>query len=208
MKNDLLNIITPCCRPKNLLNIATAIKGKLDHPYRWIVIFDEKILRDSSSVIFANYIKRRVKSLGVNVDFYSNKSSGKVGHGHRNFILDLLSKEQGWIYFNDDDNIISSDFASLDFSQIDYDAIVLSQSNPNGTVRYNGEIALLAAPENMKTYRIDTAQLIYNLPKIKTQRFEEDYYEADGMFAEKFYSTNKNVLFLKNKFCYYNFLEV
>ena len=90
MKNDLLNIITPCSRPKNLLNIATAIKGKLDHPYRWIVVFDEKTLRDSSSVIFANYIKRRVKSLGVNVDFYSNKSSGKVGHGHRNFILDLL----------------------------------------------------------------------------------------------------------------------
>ena len=59
----------------------------------------------------------------------------------------------------------------------------------------------------MKTNKVDTAQLIYNLNYIDGQRFEEDYNEADGMFAEEFYNKHKKALFLKDKFCYYNFLR-
>jgi|TARA_R100000900_G_C3290231_1_gene155592 hypothetical protein len=208
MKNDLLNIVTPCCRPKNLLNIAASIKTKLNCPYHWFVVFDSKLTEDPASIIFLEYIKARVKNFRVKVSFYSNSSKARVGHGHRNFILDLIKDQSGWIYFNDDDNILSPDFASLDFTKTDHDAIVLSQNNADGSLRYNGDIPLLAEPYNMKTYHIDTAQLIYNLRCVREQRFKEEFYEADGMFAEEFYSKHKKVLFLKNKFCYYNFLEV
>ena len=208
MRNDLFNIVTPCCRPKNLLNIAASIKSKVKHPCRWIVVLDDKLMHDQASLIFLEYVKIRVKNFGLDISFYSNASSGPVGHGHRNFILNLIEREKGWVYFNDDDNVLSPAFDSLDLTQTQYDAIVLSQNNADGTLRYNGDIPLLAEPANMKTYHIDTAQIIYNLESLKGQRFNENHYEADGMFAEEFYAKNKNVLFLKNQFCYYNFLEV
>tara|TARA_Y100001951_G_C11278871_1_gene263900 strand:+ start:714 stop:1370 length:657 start_codon:yes stop_codon:yes gene_type:complete len=216
MNSLLFNIVTPCTRPSNLFKIAASIKRNFNKDYWWHIVFDDKLFNKSSSVLFLDHIKRRlraafpVRKKAVNgLSFYQNLSSGKVGHGHRNYILDIIESKGGWIHFNDDDNILSSDFNGLqDALDPKYAAISLSQKNADGSLRFNGNIPLTAEPANMKTYRVDTAQLIYNLSYIKGQRFEEKHYEADGIFAEEFYRKHSNFLFLKNKFAYYNFLDV
>jgi hypothetical protein len=198
-------VVTPCSIPKNLLKIAISIKNNLNHSYRWHVVFDDKLFYKYKVI---GHTKDKIKSMLPNTLFYRNKSGGKVGHGHRNYILNLIKQSKGWIYFNDDDNVISEDFKNVQ-SRLDlsYSAVVLSQKNQDGTVRCVRGTLLEASPENMKPYKVDTAQLIYNLDYINGQRFEENYYIADGMFAEEFYNKHKNVLFIKDKFCYYNFLR-
>ena len=215
---NFLNVATPCSRPENLLKIATSIKENLDKDYCWHVIFDEKIFNsDGFNPVEFEDVKNKIKSMLPDTIFYINKSSGKAGHCHRNYILDIIEKSKGWVYFQDDDNIMSEDFRSIQ-GQLDlsYPAVVLSQKNHDGTIRetvpsfdgehYHAEL-LIASPKNMKAHKIDTAQLIYNLDYINGQCFEEDYNEADGMFAEEFYNKHKKALFLKDKFCYYNFLR-
>jgi hypothetical protein len=206
---NFLNVATPCSRPENLLKMATSIKENLDKNYCWHIVFDEKIFNSDrfNSAEFED-VKNKIKSMLPDTLFYRNKSSGKAGHCHRNYILDIIEKSKGWIYFNDDDNIMSEDFRSIQ-GQLDlsYPVVVLSQKNHDGKIRCVYRTLLIASPENMKVHKVDTAQLIYNLDYIDGQRFEEDYNEADGMFAEEFYNKHKKALFLKDKFCYYNFLR-
>lgn len=208
MSENCLYIVTPCSRPKNLFCIGASISRNIKFPVKWIIVLDQKICNDDASKLFVEYNKERLKKLNIDTSFFVNKDSGVVGHGHRNYALDFLQNRSGWVYFNDDDNIISEDFKDINFYDRNCSCIVLSQKNSDGNLRFNGGIALTAEPKNMQTYHIDTAQLIYNISNVRHQRFEQNFYEADGMFAEKFYQKNKNVLFLKDKYCYYNFLEL
>ena len=209
MKNTI-DIVTPCSRPYNLFKIATSIEKNFNENCRWHIIFDEKLFQKSSNIFFIDYVKIKIKSLFSRaIYFHRNQSDGAVGHGHRNYMLESISPEAQWIHFNDDDNIISSDFCGIE-NLLDekYAAACLSQKTSNGSLRFNGSIPLLAEAFNMKTYHVDTAKLIYNISFIKKQRFQESYYEADGMFVEELYNKHSDFLFLKNKFAYYNFLDV
>ena len=171
MNRLLFNVVTPCTRPSNLFKIAASIKRNFNKDYWWHIVFDDKLFNRSSNILFLDYIKRRLRAFfsvhkkgAGGLSFYQNLSTGKVGHGHRNYILDIIESQCGWIYFNDDDNILSSDFNGLDdILDPKYAGASLSQKNADGSLRFNGNIPLTAEPANMKTYHVDTAQLIYNL---------------------------------------------
>lgn len=208
-----LNIVTPCSRPENLLAIQKSINSfcaqyknnfEWDIDCVWHIIFEQSKL---DSIVDRTYIKYLKSRLDKNNQYYWNTSNGIAGHTHRNFILNKLSGQTGWVYFNDDDNIIHKDFAEVSFNQEDAAAIVFSQKTSDGQIRSYEGIQLLAAPENMKLRHIDTAQLVYNLYNIGSLMFDDRYYWADGLFSEEFYKRHKNVLFYKKLFCYYNFLN-
>ena len=201
----LVNIVTPCTRPENLLAIQESINNHANFKYRWHIIFENLKLNNRPDRIYIDHLK---KKLNKNNKYYWATSNGIAGHTHRNFIIDKLSGEIGWLYFNDDDNILHPDFSKINFEETGCSAIVLSQKDPDGTNRVYDGNTLIACPHNMKVRCIDTAQLIFNQKKNKNLYFDDRYYWADGIFAEKFYEKNTNIKYLKDLFCYYNYLSV
>ena len=201
----LVNIVTPCTRPENLLAIQESINNHANFKYRWHIIFENLKLDNRPDRIYIDHLK---KKLNNNNKYYWATSNGIAGHTHRNFIIDKLSGETGWLYFNDDDNILHPDFSKINFEETGYSAIVLSQKDSDGTNRVYDGNTLIASPHNMKVRRIDTAQLIFNLYSLKDLYFDDRYYWADGIFAEKFNEKNTNIKYLKDLFCYYNYLSV
>jgi len=208
-----LNIVTPCSRPQNLLIIQKSINCfraqyknnfERDIDCVWHIIFEKNKLDNNSDRTYIEFLKNK---LNKDNKYYWNISNGIAGHTHRNFILNRLSGQTGWVYFNDDDNIVHKDFAEVNFNQEDIAAIIVSQQGSNGEVRKYDGVPLLAMPANMKLRHVDTAQLIYNLFNIGSLMFDDRYYWADGLFAEEFYKKHKNVVFYKKLFCYYNFLN-
>ena len=58
----------------------------------------------------------------------------------------------------------------------------------------------------MKVYFVDTAQVVFNLEKIKGMRFDSDKYNADGFFIQNLFEKEGNFVFVDEDLSYYNFL--
>jgi hypothetical protein len=130
-------------------------------------------------------------------------------------VLDILEEigGEGWVYNIDDDNILHESFYKVWKSPVFDDepaAIVVNQLLKNGEIRTgpteSGSAPLRACPENMKVYFVDTAQVVFNLKKIKGMRFNESRYNADGLFIGELFDKSNNFLFIDDGLCYYNYL--
>ena len=90
----IINIVTPCSRPENLLSIAESINIPRGN-YRWIVVFDSTEIPTIQ--------------LPDNAEYYIHKNENSVvGHSQRNFANLLI--DEGYVLMLDDDTVMHPEF--------------------------------------------------------------------------------------------------
>ena len=211
-----INIVTPCSRPNNLGRIARSIlRGLVNHGWpievRWWIVFDTNRL-DQNKINEACLNISDGQYWVLSPTVLLNQSKGSAGHQHRNLVLDFLEKrnEDGWFYSVDDDNILHEKFYEVIRElKEDLTAVAVNQILKNGKPNCSpvNKQPLKAMPENMKTYFVDTAQVIFNLKKMKGVRFDESQYKADGMLIEELFEKEGGFAFIDKDLSYYNFLK-
>jgi hypothetical protein len=219
-----INFITPCSRPENLNEIGHSILRGAVEPLqnhfipsnewkiRWWIVFDTNLL-DADQINKASVEISDADFSLIQPTLLINGKSGSAGHQHRNLALDVLEnrEEKGWLYNIDDDNILHEDFHLVLKEGVlrgNMAAVIVNQVLKNGELNRSpvDGTELTAHPENMRVYRVDTAQAIFNLEKIKGRRFTEWKYNADGLFIESLFEEDGNFSFINKNLCYYNYL--
>lgn len=166
-----LNIITPCSRPENLIEISKSINIPIEN-YRWLVVFDMDELPDE------NLIPK-------NCEVYCHRNSNSTaGHSQRNHAIDLIN--DGHVYMNDDDTIIHKELWE-NIKNLNHDFISFSQETKEGHLRLIGD--------NINVGHIDSHNFIVSRRIIGDDRWIVNKYDSDGYFANKIFSklnTNKD----------------
>lgn len=181
-----LTIITPSCRPENLLKIKTSIN--FNYVNEWIIVYDgSKIL--SNPNLFENQENNKIKE-------YVYEDEGISGNPQRNYALNKIADENTLLYFLDDDNIIHPNIYRL-LNVIDNNKIyTFNQYN-----RIKGN--------NINVNYIDTAMFIIPYNLCKNKRWIIDKYQADGYYIKECYDENINKhVYVDNDLCYYNNLNI
>lgn len=178
-----INIITPCSRPENLIQISESINIPKEN-YRWIVVFDLEILPD-------------LKLIPDNCEYYLHKNSNSTsGNSQRNFALNLIT--DGYIYFNDDDTLLHSELWE-NIKDLENDFISFMQENKNGTLRLVGK--------NIRVGQIDSHNFIVHSSIVGNIRWVLDKYDADGYFASECFNRSKNYKHINMILSTYNLLR-
>lgn len=178
----MLYIVTPCSRPENLETINKTIPCEC----KWIV--------SSSCDISCN----------INATIIKCPEKGLVGTKERNYVLDNFQlKDEDYILFHDDDNIIHEDLYSnieplLKSSNL-FSIVTWGQLFKNNKIR-------LDPCKIPKVGKIDTACFMVNWKYNKNVRHVENKYEHDGIYAEEC-SRNGPILTIDKYLSYYNYLR-
>lgn len=181
-----INIITPCCRQKNLDFIIKSINFDLID--KWYIIYDTSKDR--------TYSKKYEDNPKIEEHFCSD--TGVVGHPQRNYGLNLV--KDGFIYFLDDDNIIHPEFWNI-VPTLDINCFYTFDQQQT----YVGK---LLKGNVLKVFWIDTAQFIVPKNMIQNIKFDISKYHADGLFITKINELYpKNHIYIPKIACYYNYLE-
>ena len=177
-----LTIITPCCRPENLIKLKDSIEFNLID--KWIIVYDTSKNR-TYTMQFQDHSK--ILELECN-------TLGAAGHPQRNYGISHV--EDGYIYMLDDDNIVHPDFWKLCVTfEMPY---FYTFNRVHKSITYGCYL---------QTGRIDTAMFCVNKEHIRDIRWREDLYEADGHFIMDINKSNANLHKVINKTAaYYNFL--
>jgi hypothetical protein len=178
-----LTIITPCCRPDNLIKLKGSIRFDLID--KWIIVYDTSKDR-SYKMQFQDDSK--ILELECNI-------LGAAGHPQRNFAIHHVN--HGYIYMLDDDNIMHPEFWNIcPLFELPY-FYTFDLLNNNTLLPGN----------NIKINKIDTSMFCVNKEHLKDIRWREDIYEADGYFIMDINKSNKDLHKYINKVAaYYNFL--
>ena len=178
-----LNIITPCSRPENLIQVSESINIPKEN-YRWIVVFDSESLPEKELI-------------PNNCEYYIHKNHNSIsGNAQRNYALSLVN--EGHIYFNDDDTIIYPELWE-NIEDLDNDFISFSQLNKNGSLRLTGE--------NINVGYIDSHNFIVSNKIIGNSIFQLHRYDADGYFAVECREKSKSPIFINKPLSIYNILR-
>jgi hypothetical protein len=179
-----LNIITPCSRPENLIDISKSINIPREN-YRWIVVCDSEELPDK-------------KFIPDNCEIYTHKNPlSIVGNSQRNYAIDLV--EKGHIYFNDDDTIIHPFLWKNIFDLGEYDLISFMQLFIDGKLRLLG---------NTVGYeKTDSHNFIVDYKLVGNKRWVMDRYQADGIFAGECFKECKKFFYIPLGLSVYNLLR-
>ena len=182
-KNIFLNIITPCSRPQNLIEISKSINLPEEN-YRWIVVFDLEELPNKELI-------------PDNCETYCHKNSESIsGNAQRNYALDMI--ENGYVYFNDDDTVIHPEL----WDNINYlteDFISFRQLDKSGFTKMGGN--------DIRVGGIDTHQFITHKEIIGDTRWIHNLHEADGHFAVECYKKSNTKIWLDKYLSIYNLLR-
>ena len=178
-----LNIITPCIRWNNLLQISESINIPREN-YRWIVVFD------------SNNIPTDIPN---NCEAYAVKVLNSImGNGQRNYALDLV--KEGHVYFNDDDTTIHPDLWSNISDKDNEQFISFIQNNKDNTMRLDGT--------SIRLNDVDSHNFIIHNSLIDSLRWIIDRYDADGIFAEQcFRKLNGSSYYIPKVLSIYNSLR-
>lgn len=180
----ILNIITPCSRPENLIKISESINIPKES-YRWIIVYDSEQPIDNSLT-------------PENGECYHHKNNNSIsGNSQRNFALSLV--EGGYVYFNDDDTLLHPDLWDniKDISDVDF--ISFMQNHKNGSLRLMGN--------NINVGHVDSHNFIVNHNIIGDTLWNIERYDADGYFAVECFSKSKNKIWLDKVLSTYNLLR-
>ena len=159
-----INIITPCSRPSNLIEIAHSINIPKEN-YRWIIVFDLDNLPEESQI-------------PSNCETYLHRDKNSTaGHAQRNFAMSLVKK--GHIYMNDDDTVIHPELWDH-IKELDQDFISFMQNSADGTLRLEGS--------KVEVGYIDSHNFIVSKNITDGIEWTIDRYDADGYFAKEVYS--------------------
>jgi glycosyltransferase involved in cell wall biosynthesis len=195
----IINILTRCTRPQNLLTISKTIFTDL-FQINWYILFDTNRVKDIDASLLME-----LTNLGAKIKFLKGESNG-LGMNMINNILDEIC--DGWVYILDDDNIIHPEFYNTLDEFIDdktYGVLVFNQK-VDGKDFSKLDIRE-AKPENVKVGSIDSAQFLIHIGDYgDTQRFNNSY-TADGELVEKlFEERQEDFIFIQKELCYYNYI--
>jgi predicted O-methyltransferase YrrM len=177
-----LTIVTPCSRPYNLLELKNSIDfTKID---KWYIVHDVRNMPFKKQFNDAQIVEL------VCTD------NGSVGHQIRNMMLKQIPS--GLVYFLDDDTIIHPNFWNIDFAPnkiYTFDTI------------YNKAIPILKG-DTCKICHVDMCQIVFDMKLVGDITFQQNVYEADGIFIEAMVKKNKeNWVYIPETCAYYNKLN-
>jgi hypothetical protein len=209
-----INIITPLSRPENLkamyVNLLeAAMKGITIH---WYLIVDASI---TGTIIqppgFWLTTFRRIatylKASELRVTVLNGQHGAMAGHAHRNMALPFMKNWPDWIMSLDDDNVMHPSLpewliANEEELELKYSGLIFDQLNKDGSYR------LKADPDKISVNHVDTAQYMFRGSIVGDLRFQEDAYNADGIFIEELYRRHRDQFLIVNQpLCYYNYLR-
>jgi hypothetical protein len=177
-----LTIITPCCRPENLIKLKDSMEFNLIH--KWIIVYDT-----SKNRTYTMQFQGHSKILELECN-----TLGAAGHPQRNYGISHV--EDGYIYMLDDDNIMHPDFWKI---CITFEMPYFYTFDRTKMTVYLGN--------NICRGRIDTAMFCVNKEHIKDIRWQEDRYDADGIFITDINKANTDLhKYINTTAAYYNFL--
>ena len=180
----MLYILTPCSRPYNLKEMHATIPPQA----QWVICHD----------FYDAYIPELSNAIIMKVD-----KTAKWGVNARNHMLNTIQfKDEDWIYFLDDDNIIHEDFYKyIEFAlKLDmYAMVTWAQVDNRGKRRLDP----LIVPQ---VGNIDTASYMVNYKFAKGIRLVEINVQ-DGIYAEAC-AKRGPVLAIGKVLCHYNKLEI
>jgi hypothetical protein len=188
-----LNIITPCGRPENLVKIKDDLNRFSDDIIIcWYIVYDGKFNMNNLK-IFEEFEP---------IMIYMAKSPYKNavgGHLHRNFAIEFFHIHQDeYVYFLDDDNLISEDIINFTIdNKLDKDVYLFSQLRNGNTI--------IADKDAVKVGVIDTAQVLFKRKCLNDYKFE-NVYDADGRFIMYLYEKYE-FNFCQDVFSFYNKLK-
>lgn len=186
-----LYIITPVSRIENLSKIFKSINW--NYVTKWIIVYDKKIIKKNP------YLFKNIPSVVELLNFTKNSIRGS---GQRNTGIEYLLKEKknnSFVYFLDDDNIIHPNFYNIYKKFKDENIYTFSQQV---------KIRHIRAGNKFKLYHIDTAMFVTSLTIIKNIRWKMKTHETDYHFIKECLSKNKNrYVCINNVGCYYNYLS-
>ncbi len=184
--NDIkLTIITPSCRPNNLIRVKESIN--FDYVSEWIIVYDEKKVSEIPQLFLnePDEIRSKIKE-------YLHTSEGISGNPQRNYALDRVTNENTYLYYLDDDNIIHKDLYKLLDIVEEKKLYSFDQYN-----RINGS--------KIEVYHIDTAMVLIDFRLCLENRWILNLYNADGHYLKGCYEANKDKwIYVNNFLSYYN----
>ena len=181
-----LHIVTPCCRPQNLMTIRDSIRLPRA-TFTWWIVFDAN----------ENEIDKKYIPSDARILWHKDKKS-VAGHAQRNYALSLI--DDGMVYFLDDDTLLHPDLYNETCKANEYhDFIHFDQENPDGTKRIGGKV---------EVNHIDTGSAVASRQLIGNTRFRTDLYNADGYFWKTISQKASNTKYINKVLSTYNLLHV
>ena len=190
--NLKITIITPSIRPENLLKISKYIN--FDYVSKWLIIYDSSKIKENPLLFKTN---NKV------IELLYNETESISGNAQRNHGLDLIEneEEESYIYFLDDDSVLSDDIYKL-FDRLESKKVYTFSQQRDASIFPYVNILKGDIPE---VYLIDTSQLLISSKLIHKNRWELSKYNADGYFIRKCIQDNKDSwIFVDNILTGYN----
>lgn len=177
-----LTIITPSCRPDNLLEVKKSIN--FEYIEKWIIVYDGSKINDNPN-LFKDCTDGKI-------DEYIYSGEGISGNPQRNYALSKIKNPNTLLYYLDDDNLFHPSLYKL-LNIIDNDKIYTF----NQCDRLKGN--------NISICNIDTAMVIIPFKLCANESWILNEYAADGYYISNCYQLNKNKhIYVDNDLCYYN----
>jgi hypothetical protein len=197
-KNNI-TIITPSYRVNNLLKL----KDSIDFNYvdEWIIVYDGNKITENPK-LFENLAENKNNQTLKKIrEFVFKDENGISGNPQRNFALKQITKENTYLYYLDDDNLIHPNLYKL-LDIIDNKKIyTFNQKRPNNVYPY---VDLLKG-NNIELFKIDTAMFLIDYRLCKNVNWILDKYNADGYYIKECYEKNiHSHIYIDNELSYYN----
>jgi hypothetical protein len=194
-----ITIITPSYRLNNLLKLKESIN--FEYVDEWIIVYDgSKIIENPQ--LFENDIENKNNKKNKKIrEFVFRDENGISGNPQRNYALKQITKENTYLYYLDDDNLIHPNLYNL-LDVIDDNKIyTFNQKRPVDVYPY---VDLLKG-NNIELFKIDTAMFLIDYKLCKNIDWILNKYNADGYYIKECYEKNKEShIYVDNELSYYN----
>lgn len=186
-KQNRLTVITPCCRPQNLMTVKNSVDfNRVDE---WIIVYDGTRVSEIPTLLNDHPHKNKIKQ-------YVFTGVGISGNPQRNFALSKIDNWNTFLYFLDDDNLIHPYlYRVLDIIDRGYIYTMNQENHPK----------LLG--NNIQVTKIDTAMFLIDGSLCRDIFWNIHRYDADGYYIMEVHKKNPNKqIWINNPLCYYNII--
>ena len=192
-----ITIITPCYRINNLQKLKDSID--FDYVDEWLIVYDGSKITENPRLFENDLSREKIR------EFIFRDDNGTSGNPQRNFALKLVTKEDTYIYYLDDDNIIHPDLYKLLDIIEDNKIYSFNQKRPIDVFPY---VDLLKGNE-IELFKIDTAMFLIDYRLCKNINWILDKYNADGYYIKECYEKNRHLhIYVDNELSYYNKISI
>jgi hypothetical protein len=185
-----LTIITPSCRPENLIRIRKSIN--FDYVAEWIIVYDGATVEQNPLLFVGDNECGKIKE-------FVYVGEGISGNPQRNYALSQISDpDNALLYYLDDDNSVHPDLYKL------FTANILTKGR---LYSFNQKDRLRG--DNINPGHVDTAMCIIDYSLCKNVRWKPQLYDADGHYLRDCYNAigRHNHVFIDHDMCYYNVIN-